>query len=503
MNHINVTLIDYTNKPFNTGIASARTCYSSKGIVYPQDVEKNIPLRDKIAKSTLKAGHLTTRQHSHFIFGISGISRQLTWYFLHSHPYYNSEQVSQRYVEVQKEHFYIPSLNEQQKAAYLKIIEGQQKFYYEWIEKLNPYIEKDFYNIFPNKAKHKEKYKSDIHKKCLEIARYFLPVATTTYLYHTINGLTLHRYYRVMNQNLELKKVVQKMVSQVQKIDPLFVDEIQKPLGEDDFLESVVEKEINFQKAKQFICEFDETENKKAFSKLKNSVGIDILSNSIKTVLGLSNCDIKNEEAIDLVLNPTKNKQLGSTLNEMSLSPLMRCLQNINLTYKKKLSHTADSQNQRHRTLLGSRPILWTQYMGKPDYIIPKIIAENEPLKKDYQKCMELLFEEINQFIKVCPIGEKISYLFPNAFPIRYYESGNLLNYFHKWRIRLCYNAQEEILQNSIQEVQSLQKEAPLLAQYIKAPCWYRYKTETKPYCPEGNKFCGIKVWKKENINEY
>lgn len=49
---LKVSLIAYTNEPYNLSIASARTCYSSKGIVYPDDVskdEKSILLRDKIA----------------------------------------------------------------------------------------------------------------------------------------------------------------------------------------------------------------------------------------------------------------------------------------------------------------------------------------------------------------------------------------------------------------------------------------------------------------------
>ena len=60
-------------------------------------------LRDRIARSIFEAGHHTTLQHAHFQFALSGVSRQFLWTFLHSHPFYNSEQVSQRYVEVKAE----------------------------------------------------------------------------------------------------------------------------------------------------------------------------------------------------------------------------------------------------------------------------------------------------------------------------------------------------------------------------------------------------------------
>jgi hypothetical protein len=36
----------------------------------------------------------------------------------------------------------------------------------------------------------------------------------------------------------------------------------------------------------------------------------------------------------------------------------MRALQHANYTFAKKISHTADSQDQRHRMVPGSRPLL-------------------------------------------------------------------------------------------------------------------------------------------------
>ncbi len=41
---------------------------------------------------------------------MENVSRQFLWTFLHSHPFYNSEQVSQRYVEVSKGNYAVPPL---------------------------------------------------------------------------------------------------------------------------------------------------------------------------------------------------------------------------------------------------------------------------------------------------------------------------------------------------------------------------------------------------------
>src|SRR5215471_16331970 len=106
-----VKLENAFSRPFENAVATARTCYSSKGIVHVGEVSGDeLPTaaereaqglkRDALAHSIYRAGHHTTLQHCQFQFAISGVSRQFIWSFLHSHPFYNSEQVSQRYVTV-------------------------------------------------------------------------------------------------------------------------------------------------------------------------------------------------------------------------------------------------------------------------------------------------------------------------------------------------------------------------------------------------------------------
>ena len=44
----------------------------------------------------------------HFEFGLENVSRQFVWSFLHAHPFYNSEQQSQRYVRLDHALAYVP-----------------------------------------------------------------------------------------------------------------------------------------------------------------------------------------------------------------------------------------------------------------------------------------------------------------------------------------------------------------------------------------------------------
>ena len=111
-------------RPFDNVVAAARTCYSGGGIVHDEqvlggpgtssdEVEERRKKRDALAKDLYQAGHHTTLQHAHFQFALSNVSRQFLWSFLHSHPFYNSEQVSQRYVAVKPGNYAIPPLSGQ------------------------------------------------------------------------------------------------------------------------------------------------------------------------------------------------------------------------------------------------------------------------------------------------------------------------------------------------------------------------------------------------------
>src|SRR5260370_41945116 len=128
-----VRLENAFQRPFDNAVATARTCYSSK-VISADDVAKDEhsrERRDAIAQSTYKAGHHTTIQHATFQFVLDKVSRQVIWSFLHSHPFYNSEQVSQRYVEMKSENFTTPALQEENIPLYTQAIQELMDTYHE------------------------------------------------------------------------------------------------------------------------------------------------------------------------------------------------------------------------------------------------------------------------------------------------------------------------------------------------------------------------------------
>src|ERR671919_860644 len=110
-----ITLRTAPMTPFDGAIAAARTCYSPRVIGTHEVTEKQ---RDTIGALTFDAGHHTVYQHAHFEFGLENISRHFVWAFLHSYPFYNSEQSSQRYVKLREPRAFVPPISGRALAVY-------------------------------------------------------------------------------------------------------------------------------------------------------------------------------------------------------------------------------------------------------------------------------------------------------------------------------------------------------------------------------------------------
>ena len=507
-----VTLENCFQDAYNNAVATARTCYSSK-VIGAKDVVKDeeaAQRRDEIAKSIYQAGHHTTLQHATFQFVLDKVSRQCIWSFLHSHPYYNSEQVSQRYVEVKPERFTVPPLDEKAEKLYRETIQLQMEAYHRLIALLARASQKEYKKLFPARNPSEKKWQTAVKKKELEIARYVLPVATHAHLYHTVSGITLHRYHRLCEQfdtPLESRIVVKKMVEEVNKVDPEFFKFIEETIPLEETLEYQAfrsfSEPLKESEKEEFIREFDEElgpySSKLIDYKFK---GEESMAQAVRSVLGLSRQALSDEEAIELVMDPSRNPYLAQSLTLTTLSKLTRTMNHPHFTFKKKLSHTADSQDQRHRMTPGSRPVLARHFRSKPDYIIPILVQQDLEVLDFYHRTMTQIWKSIESLLSMGVKEEYALYLLPNAFPIRFEESGDLLNFHHKWVQRLCYLAQEEIWKNCLDEVKQVREIFPTIGKFIAAPCWIRNQAGVKPSCPEGERFCGVVVWRKE-LKEY
>ena len=89
---------------------------------------------------------------------------------------------------------------------------------------------------------------------------------------------------------------------------------------------------------------------------------------------------------------------------------------------------------------------------------------------------------------------EHALYVLPNAKALRLVESGSFLALQHKWTLRTCFNAQEEIYLASMDEIAQVRDLHPRLGRFLGPPCVLRNKV-VSPRCTEGTHFCGVPVW--------
>jgi thymidylate synthase ThyX len=514
-----VTLAKAFTTPFDNAIATARTCYSSR-LITDDDVRKNIPLRDRIAESTYKAGHHTTLQHAHFEFALDAVSRQALWSFFHAHPFYNSEQMSQRYVEVKPGRVLKCAFADAaMEARWDACVERQMRVYHELIELLAPTVARLYFGLFPaRKGRDDKRWTGAMQKRAQEVARYVLPIGTHAHLYHTVSGLTLHRYHRAAMTHdcpSETALVIGQMIELVAAHDPDFVKLLEDPLALDATLDAKLVARHSREDTRGFVADFDASLEGRV-SKLVSYTPqpASVIGAALREVLTVPRAKLDDDAAVRALLDPREDRLLGEQLNLLTLQKATRALELVHVTFRKKLSHSADSQEQRHRMTPGARPVLWTQLEpGRADFVLPAIFLESDAAhaREVYEREMKAAFDDVAFLADHGASPEEWQYLLPNAVPVRFTETGSLVDHHHKWTTRLCYNAQEEIWRATLDEVQQLADAAPVLMEFMLPPCGQRQRAEVGPFCPEGERFCGQPegerfcgqpVWKKQR-SEY
>lgn len=499
MTELKVNLVNIFDDAYNNAVATARTCYSSKGIVTPEQTAEKPELRDMIASSTFQAGHHTVLQHTHVQFAIDGISRYLTWALLHNHQLYNSEVLSQRYCKISVDNFVYPTnLSADKKDKFTAIHSFLAQAYVDFSKELKPLVDGEYYKRFPGRAKKKDKYKGQITKKAQEVGRYFLPLGVGTSMYHTVSLLTLIRYHNLVQRPHlpeEARLLVSEMVRLVLEREPGLSQYFETQIPAEHFSESEFQYdpsklELTNHTADQLLAVVDSD------TRLLNFTGF----NSLNVALATSSGDTAAPMSL---LEPSRNALLGSTINLTMHDPLLRTLELENAVFLKRLSHAADCQEQRHRTSVGARPLFLS--IHQPDYMVPTLV-KGTVLEGRYHAIMREAWSMISELISEYPdhtsAHRDLVYLLPNAVNVRYVSNSTLGGLVHKYRMRLCYNAQEEIWLSTKSEVSQLAQADISTSKLFMPPCTARKAAGIKPFCPEGDKYCGVPVWNLK-LEEY
>jgi thymidylate synthase ThyX len=493
-----VTLRNAPAAPFDGAIAAARTCYSPRVIGVGEVTDSQ---RASIGGLTFDAGHQTVYQHAHFEFGLEHVSRQFVWAFLHSYPFYNSEQSSQRYVKLNEPRAFVPPLD----GEALDVFERAVLRAWDDYARLSALLKDDTFTIlkalrYVTPKASAERLKAigkEAEKKAIETARYVIPIAAFTSMVHTVSGITLHRLRRMVNSGdapCEARLVVGAMVDLVRQHDPQFFERVGLPP-----LEAEAMPETSFPRpaagADGFAADFDARLGGRVSRLVDWSERAeDVVADAVRATFGLTSGELSTDEALDRLLNPARNPHRLETLNVSYHSPLMRALQHATYVFAKRISHTADSQDQRHRMVPASRPMITFADTREPDVVVPKLIARNAEARAVFEASVRASWAAKNRLLDLGVPMEFAAYVLPNAKAVRIVESGPLVALLHKWTQRTCFNAQEEIYDASMDELEQVRARHPRLARHIGPPCVVRNGL-VSPRCTEGKHFCGVPVW--------
>ena len=493
-----VTLRSSPAVPYDGAIAAARTCYSPRVIERSEITDKQ---RDSIGPLTFEGGHHTVFQHAHFEFGLENISRQLVWSVLHSYPFYNSEQSSQRYVKLNEPRAFVPPITGEALDVYERAVLRAWEAY----AALSALLKDDAWAILKelryvratNTAARLKAVEREAEKKAIETARYVIPIGAFTSMVHTVSGIVLHRLNRMLNAGdvpYEAAMVIGAMVDLVKEVDPMFFEKVGFTTFERDHL-----PELDFPQTRaggdEFAAEFDRRLGGRV-SRLRDwSAGAErVVADALRATFGLTTAEMDDVEAIDRVMNPARNKYRVDMLDVAYHSPMMRALNHASYVFEKKLSHTADSQDQRHRMVPASRPMMTLADTVRPDYVTPRLIRQNPAALEVYEAAMAGAWAAKNRLLALGVPLEYALYVVPNAKSLRLVESGSFIALQHKWTLRTCFNAQEEIYLASMDEISQVKSIHPHLGRYLGPPCVLRNRIAA-PRCTEGTHFCGVPVW--------
>lgn len=494
-----VTLRNAPVDPYDGAIAAARTCYAPR-LITTRDLTDT--QRENIGKLTYDGGHHTVYQHAHFEFGLEQVSRQFVWSFLHSHPFYNSEQQSQRYVKMGEPRAHVPpSLAGEARGVFERAVLDAWASY----ERLSALLKDDTFRILkelryvtPNvSAERLRGIEREAEKKSIETARYVIPLAAFTAMVHTISGITLYRLWRMAESGDapgETRTIVAAMVDAVRAHDPQLFDRIAvEPIARESLPEAAVAVGRH---STAFAQQFDARLGGRVSKLIDASPEAEwVTAEAVRAVFGLDAAEMPDDEAIARALDPSQNRLRLDTLNLSYHSPLMRALQHAHYVFAKRISHTADSQDQRHRMVPASRPLMTMADAPEPDVVMPQLIAANPAARAEFEAQVARAWAARDRLLSLGVPRELALYVLPNATAVRFIESGPLIALVHKWTMRTCFNAQEEIYRASMDEVEQVQARHPRLGRHLGPPCVIRNGL-ISPRCTEGTHFCGVPVWR-------
>ena len=273
----------------------------------------------------------------------------------------------------------------------------------------------------------------------------------------------------------EASLVIGRMVDLVREIDPLFFEKV----GCDELLDRRTCPRRRSRAPRgdgdAFAREFDarlEGRGLEAARQLASTRRASI-ADAVRATFGLTCDEMPDEEAIDRVLNPARNRYRLDVMNVSYHSPMMRGA-------APRVVHVREAP-QPHGRLAGPAPPHGAGVAAADDVCRHgrarlRRRRGSSPATRGRWPCTSGRCSDAwaakNRLLALGVPLEFALYVLPNAKALRMVESGALIALLHKWTLRTCFNAQEEIYLASMDEVAQVRETHPQLARTSARRAW-------------------------------
>lgn len=426
--------------PETVSAAYARISRSSKDVTTLRlealnEVEKSRSSNENII---YEMGHSSIAEHAVFNLDIIGISRLISE-LIHRSRLASFTEKSQRYVTL-KGDYVIPeeiSGNEVLKNKFISLINLQNELYFTYFDLAKKYLEKS--NTKLNKK--------ELEGRAKEDARYFLSLSSQTQMGVTINGRSLERLLRRLDQSelIEAKELKNAIESQVKPVAPSIVKYTNKDVY------GLAFPSFNCPQNKLGhdveICESDPNgESKILIAYLIDHEGYTYH---------------ESKSIVDTMTIEDQQKYFSHIFSGIkSYHALPRSFEATDYSLAMKMSSSCFAQLKRHRMA----SIFKSKYHPSHGYVIPPLIKEIGISKE--VECMFSLSEELFYEFEAVKKGLG-DYCLTNAHVVNVFMKCNLRELYHFVRLRSDSHAQWEIKGLSDQLSEQLKQIHPNACQIL------------------------------------
>ena len=221
-----------------------------------------------------------------------------------------------------------------------------------------------------------------------------------------------------------------------------------------------------------------------------------VVADAVRRVLGRA--DLDDDEALALALDPAQNRYRLETLNVSTHSPLMRALDHAHYTFRKKLSHTADSPGPAtpHGAGLAAAALAHA-CRARVDVIEPELIARRPgAATRSSARRSRRRGTRARGCSRSASRREHALYVLPNALAVRFEESGIAAPPAPQVDdAHLLERAARDLAARRWTRSSRCARCTRELVRHVGPPCVVRNGL-VAPRCTEGTHFCGVPVWR-------